>query len=108
MVASDLVVLPSEAEAFGLVLAEALFLGRPVVATRAGGIPEIVDDGVDGILVSPAEPQALEDAVVRLLTDDALRKSMGHKGRKKVAKRFRFDRMMGEYETLYDHLLADA
>src|SRR3989442_6203271 len=53
MAAADLVVLPSVAEAFGLVLTESLYLGTPVVATRAGGIPEIVDDGVDGLLVPP-------------------------------------------------------
>jgi len=77
MAAVDLVVLPSVAEAFGLVLAEALYLGTPVVATRVGGIPEIVDDGIDGVLVPPADSEALATVVVGLLTDRDRRAAMG-------------------------------
>ena len=63
MAAADLVVLPSVAEAFGLVLTEALYLGTPVVATRVGGIPEIISDGIDGVLVPPANSEALAKTI---------------------------------------------
>jgi glycosyltransferase involved in cell wall biosynthesis len=101
MVASDLFVLPSVAEAFGLVLAEALHLGTPVIASRVGGIPEIVDDGVDGLLVPPADPRALADAIVSLLGDEDRRRTMAGAGRAKVERRFRFEDMVHAYEQLY-------
>src|SRR5262249_41094991 len=94
MAAADLLVLPSVAEAFGLVLAEALYLGTPVVATRVGGIPEIVTDGVDGILVPPADSQALADALLDLLHDPERRRRMAGAGRQKVVERFRFEDMV--------------
>jgi glycosyltransferase involved in cell wall biosynthesis len=105
MAAADLVVLPSVAEAFGLVLAEALYLGTPVVASRVGGIPEIVDDGVDGVLVPPADSGALADAIVRLLTDGQERKRLAGAGREKVRGRFSFEQMTRSYEELYERLL---
>src|SRR4030095_10611604 len=71
MAAADLVILPSVAEAFGLAITEALYIGTPVVATRVGGIPEIVDDGVDGVLVPPGDSVALADAIADLLNDPA-------------------------------------
>jgi len=63
----DLLVLPSYAEPFGTVLAEAMAAGTPVVATAVGGLPEVVRDGVDGVLVPPGRPDALADGVVRAL-----------------------------------------
>lgn len=104
MAAADLFVLPSVAEAFGLVLTEALCLGTPVVATRVGGIPEIVDDGVDGVLVPPADGEALADAVARLLNDPERRQRMAGAGRYKVLSRFRFDQMVRAYESIYARL----
>ena len=104
MVASDVVVLPSLAEAFGLVVAEALYLGVPVVASRVGGIPEIVDDGVDGLLVPPGDNEALAGALVQLLLDDQRRRSLGGAGREKVSSRFSFRQMLAAYERLYDEI----
>jgi len=101
MAAADLVVLPSVAEAFGLALTEALYIGTPVVATRVGGIPEIVDDGVDGVLVPPGDSAALADAIADLLNDPARLKKMMGAGRDKVLSRFRFDNMVRAYEELY-------
>jgi len=100
--ASDLLVLPSVAEAFGLVLAEALVLGTPVVATRVGGIPEIVRDGTDGILVPPGDSTALEDGIARLLTTRGLRERMADAGAERVRTLFDFERMVREYESVYD------
>ncbi len=105
MSAADLVVLPSVAEAFGLVLAEALYLGRPVVATRAGGIPEIIDDGIDGLLVEPGDSAALAQAVTSMLNDPERRRQMAGRGREKVAARFSFEGMTRAYESLYQGLL---
>lgn len=108
MLASDLVVLPSVAEAFGYVLVEALYLGVPVVSTKVGGIPEIVDDGADGLLVPPADAPALESAVERLLVDSASRTRIAGAGRDKVVKRFSADAMMRGYEAVYERAWRDA
>jgi glycosyltransferase involved in cell wall biosynthesis len=104
MAAADLLILPSVAEAFGLVLAEALYIGTPVVATRVGGIPEIVDDGVDGVLVSPGDSKALADAITDLLGDSDERGRLAGRGREKIAMRFRFEEMVRSYEAVYTQL----
>ena len=106
MAAADLLVQPSVAEAFGLVLSEALYLGTPVVSTRVGGIPEIVDEGIDGVLVPPADSSALAEAVVLLLEDPERRKMMSGAGREKVIARFQFQAMMRSYEAVYEELLS--
>lgn len=104
MAAADLVVLPSVAEAFGLVLTEALYLGTPVVATRVGGIPEIIDDGVDGVLVPPADSEQLADAISALLRDSDRRRQMSGRGKAKVVGLFQFEAMVRAYEAVYDQL----
>jgi glycosyltransferase involved in cell wall biosynthesis len=101
---ADLMILPSVAEAFGLVLTEALYLGTPVVATRVGGIPEIVDDGVDGVLTAPADSKSLAEAIVGLLEDHERRSKMAGAGREKVLRRFRFEEMVRSYEAFYRSL----
>ena len=78
MAALDVLVLPSYAEPFGMVLAEAMNAGTPVVATRVDGIPELVEDGVTGRLVAPGDPGALADAILDVL---ARRAEMGAAGR---------------------------
>ncbi len=80
----DVLALPSRNEGWGLSLMEAMACGKPVVASRVGGIPELVRDGVDGILVEPADVPALARAIVRLLMDKGLRKRMGRAGRDRV------------------------
>jgi glycosyltransferase involved in cell wall biosynthesis len=91
--AADLMVLPSLAEPFGLVLVEAMSLGRPVVATNAGGPREVVEDGVTGLLVPPADPPALAAAITRLLLDEPLRLSMGARGKVRFAQNYTLPRM---------------
>jgi glycosyltransferase involved in cell wall biosynthesis len=108
MTAVDLVVLPSVAEAFGLVVAEALYLGTPVVASRVGGIPEILDDGIGGILVPPADSAALADAIIALLQDDARRNQLAGSGRNKVMRRFSFEGMVRSYEAVYERLQSSC
>jgi glycosyltransferase involved in cell wall biosynthesis len=108
MASADLVILPSVAEAFGLAITEALYLGTPVVATRVGGIPEIVDDGIDGVLVPPGDSAALADSIVDLLNDPARLKRMAGAGRDKVMNRFRFDNMVRAYEELYLEIACET
>ncbi len=93
MAAADIFVLPSLAEPFGLVLLEAMALGRPVVATRAGGPLEIVVDGETGFLVPPSSPEALADAMERLIVDPAARRRLGDNGHARFEQRFTAARM---------------
>jgi len=104
MAAADLFVLPSVAEAFGLVLAEALYLGTPVVATRVGGIPEVVRDGLDGILVPPGDSDALAEAIAGLLRDPGKRRRLAGPGRERIRECFRFEDMVLKYEEVYEQL----
>lgn len=95
LLAARALVLPSTVEGFGLVYVEAMARGRAVLAVRAGGTPEVVEDGVTGLLV-PAErgdrDAALTEAWLRLATDHALAVRLGDAGRARVAERFRFER----------------
>jgi len=103
--AADVVVLASTWEGLGLALVEAAQHGRAVVATRVGGIPEVVEDGATGLLVAPGDPIAFGDAVLRLLADDALRRRMGDAARESAARRFSVERYAGDVEALYERLL---
>ncbi|MEP6990303.1 MAG: glycosyltransferase family 4 protein, partial [bacterium] len=91
----------------GLVALEALALGVPVVASRVGGLPDIVVDGVTGILVEPARPDALAGALVRLLGDPALRREMGSAAKLDV-QRFSLDAYSGRLSEIYWELAADS
>jgi glycosyltransferase involved in cell wall biosynthesis len=101
-------ILPSLREAQGISILEAMALRRPVVATAVGGIPEVITDGVDGILVLPADPAALADAVVRLSRDPALRARIGEAGYRTVADRFSIDAQVRRTGAVYDEELARA
>jgi len=90
---ADLFVLPSRRESFGLVLAEAMACGLPVVATTAGAIPEVIVDGVTGVLVPPDDPHALASAVVSLLSDRPRMQAMGAAGAQRVRQRFSWDKV---------------
>lgn len=93
----DLLVLPSEAEGFGLVLIEAMAAGVPVVATRVPGIVNVVQDGRTGVLVSPRSPADLAAGIHRVIEDEALRQSMVTQGREAVKQRFNWDGVVKEY-----------
>ena len=106
--AADLFVLPSLAEPFGLVLLEAMALSKPVIATRAGGPIEIVDDGVTGLLVSPSDQNALTDAIARLLGDLSSSKKLGDAGRERFIARYTADQMACATLELYHRVLGAA
>ena len=86
--ALDLAVLPSLREAQGIALLEAMAASVPVVASRVGGIPETIRDGIDGLLVPAADPDALAAAIVRLAHDAALRERLVASGRRRVEDHF--------------------
>ena len=101
----DLAVLASFFEGLGRVLLEAMVLGKPVVASRVGGIPEVVIEGVNGFLVSPDDPQALARQIVKLLKDEDLRRRMGQAGKRMIDERFSAKRMVGDIVNVYEELL---
>jgi len=104
----DVSVLPSLSEGLSNVLLESMAAGIPVVATRVGGNPEVVQDGATGFLVPPRDSGALVDAVARLLDNRALAAAFGEAGRKRAEREFSVSRLVTETENLYRRLLADA
>jgi glycosyltransferase involved in cell wall biosynthesis len=104
MTAATAVVCPSRREAFGLAALEAALVGRPVVATRVGGLGEVVADGVTGILVEPEDSHALAAGIVQLLVQPAAAVEMGVCGRQRARERFSWDRHVDAYEALYRKL----
>jgi len=100
--ALDVAVLPSYREAQGMVILEAMALSRPVVASNVGGIPEMIEDGVTGLLVPPRDPGALAAAIVRLLTNHPLADTLGRAGHDMVHDNFCIELMVGAIESIYD------
>lgn len=101
----DIIVLPSRREALPLILVEAALAKKPVVASRVGGIPEIVQDGETGILIAPADERELTDAIVRLLDDPGLRARMGEQAHERAVKMFTAPRYYAEFTHLYQTLV---
>jgi N-acetyl-alpha-D-glucosaminyl L-malate synthase BshA len=103
--ASDLFLLPSQSESFGLAALEAMACGVPVVGTRAGGLPEVVQDGVSGILEPPGSVEAMGRRAVELLRNAADHEAMGHAAFER-AQHFSADVIVPQYETLYREVVA--
>lgn len=102
----DLLVLPSFQEPFGRSLIEAMALGRPVVATRVGGVPEVVTDGEDGILVAPGDVDQLAAAIGALVDDPIRRAAMGRAARRAVERRFDVAVLTRRMEDLLEEVAA--
>ena len=100
--ALDVAVLPSYREAQGLSILEALALSRPVVASNVGGIPEVITDGVTGLLVPPHDPDALAAAIVRVLRDHPYADTLGRAGHDMVHDRFDIGTMVGLVQQIYE------
>lgn len=97
-------VLPSRCEPFGIVNLEAMAAGKAIVATNNGGIPEVVRDGVNGILVKPQDDKVLAEGIMRLLEDTDLRNRLGENGRKMVSQ-YAWERITDEYLKVYHKVL---
>jgi N-acetyl-alpha-D-glucosaminyl L-malate synthase BshA len=98
---SDLFLLPSAQESFGLAALEAMACEVPVVASRVGGLPEVIADGVTGYLHDPDQLDAMAESAIGLLTDDARRRAMGIEAARQVSERFCTDRVVPLYEACY-------
>jgi glycosyltransferase involved in cell wall biosynthesis len=101
LVASDVVALPSTFEGFGIVQAEAMYVGRPVIGGDSGGATEVVVDGVTGYLVPFGDVAALADRLQRLVNSPELRESFGRAGRERVLANFTQPAMTARYDALY-------
>ncbi len=106
--ATDVLVLPSLGESFGRVIIEAMAMGRPVVATDAGGVPEIIRSNHTGILVEIANADAIAEAVVRLLNDEELSKKIGQAGLRRVQEKFTIEKHVHEIQRVYESVLSSA
>lgn len=101
----DVSVLTSLSEGLSITILESMSFGLPVVATRVGGNPELVEDGRTGLLVPPKDPEAFTAAVVRLLRDPDLRMALGREGRRRVRSEFSLPQVARRYSKLYEEVL---
>lgn len=106
--AADVLVVPSRSEGLPMVVLEAMALGKPVVASEVGGIPEAVEDGVTGLLVPPDDPAALADAIGELLDDPARADVMGAAGSARVIDHFSLDDQLARYLAVFRSLVAES
>jgi glycosyltransferase involved in cell wall biosynthesis len=101
LAASDIFVLSSRWEGLPLTIIEAMLAGLPVVATGVGGVPELIEHGITGLLVSAGNASMLAEALHQLLQDKKLRQEMGEAGRKRALEKFSLDRMLQETTNVY-------
>ena len=106
--AADLLVLPSHTEALPTVILEAMATGLPVVATRVGGVPELVEPDRSAVLVPPGDEAALREAIHRVLVDSSLQRALGARGREIVEEKFRVEAMCKAREELFRGLVSGS
>ena len=105
--AFDALLLPSSNEGTPVSAIEALAAARPVVATRVGGVPDVVVEGEDGFLVEPGATDDLADRLAQLARDPELRARMGEAGRQRVLPRYAVERLVDDVDRLYRELLSE-
>lgn len=104
--ASDVLLLPSEQESFGLAALEALACQVPVIASKVGGLPEVVDDGETGFLSPVGDVDKMADDAARLLSDKSLRRQMGKRARELAIVRYGTDKIIPQYIEFYEKILG--
>jgi glycosyltransferase involved in cell wall biosynthesis len=105
LAAFDVAVSSSFFEGSPLAVMEYMAAGKPIVATAVGGVPDLIEDGVHGLLVPPGDPRAFADAVLRLLREPATASRLGEQARARQQSEFTMDAMVRRFEELYDELL---
>ena len=105
---ADLMLMPSQLESFGLAALEAMACKVPTIATRVGGVPELIDDGVTGRLFAVGDVDAMAAGAIELLSDDARLEAMAESGRKTAQDRYCTTRLIPVYEKYYESVLARA
>jgi glycosyltransferase involved in cell wall biosynthesis len=105
---SDIVVVPSLQEAFGLVISEAMACGKPVIGTKVGGIPDQIIDSYNGFLVQPRDPKEIAEKILRLIENPEEAKRMGMNGRKIAEKKFDISKRIDRIVSLYVNLVAPS
>jgi glycosyltransferase involved in cell wall biosynthesis len=103
---SDIVVVPSLQEAFGLVVSEALACGKPVIGTKVGGIPDQIIDGYNGCLVKPKDPKAIAEKILWLLEHPGEARRMGVNGRKMVEEKFNLEKRIDKIIEIYEKVIS--
>jgi len=103
---ADLLVLPSKKEPFGRVLLEAMYIGTPVIGTKFGGIPEIIEDGVNGLLVDYGDIEALKNSIIKILNNNSLREKIIQGGYETINSKFCVETYQEKLENIYDTLLG--
>jgi glycosyltransferase involved in cell wall biosynthesis len=104
--AADVFLLPSEQESFGLAALEAMACEVPVVASNAGGLPEVIEHGVSGFLHPVGDVEAMSESAIQVLTDDTLRDRIVRAALRTVRERFCADRVVPMYEAYYERVLG--
>jgi glycosyltransferase involved in cell wall biosynthesis len=105
---SDIFVLPSATESFGLVFAEAMSCGLPIVASNVGGIPETVRDGIDGLLCAPNDPVALRENIMQLMSSAGAREDISHSQRQRILKHYPWEHIAARYAAVYRSALDES
>lgn len=105
---ADLMVMPSEMESFGLAALEAMACRVPTIATRVGGVPELIQDGVNGRLLPVGDVEGMAQAAIELLSDDAALEAMRTAGRKTAQKHFCASQIIPHYERYYEQVLSQG
>jgi len=106
LAACQMVVMPSRVDAFGIVYLEAWANRKPVIGARAGGVPEVIKDGEDGLLVPFGDIQGLSEAISLLLEDDNLASRLGEKGFRKTMRFYTWDAIYRKVKGIYEELIA--
>jgi N-acetyl-alpha-D-glucosaminyl L-malate synthase BshA len=105
---SDLMIMPSELESFGLAALEAMACRVPAIATRVGGIPELIDDGINGLLYEVGDVNAMAKGSIMLLSDPARLETMAAAARKTAQDHFCASRIIPQYEAYYERIVAES